>query len=58
MPALTAGELALTVAAVWLMALMIPKSFRLRGFVFLLLTGFSLLLGVGLSLGNVASLFH
>ena len=51
-------ETLLGFAAVWIAALMLPTSAHSRGMVLLLLTGVSLLLGVGWSLGGVGSLFN
>jgi hypothetical protein len=51
-------ETLLGFAAVWIAALMLPTSVQSRGMVLLLLTGVSLLLGVGWSLGGVGSLFN
>ena len=48
----------LAFAATWVAALMLPTSVRGRGMVLLLLTGISVLLSVGWSLGSVGGLFH
>ena len=51
-------ETLLAFAAIWIAALMLPTSVRARGMVLLLLTGVSVLLGVGWSLGGVGGLFN
>jgi hypothetical protein len=51
-------ETLLAFAAIWIAALMLPTSVRGRGMVLLLLTGVTLLLGVGWSLGSVGGMFH
>jgi hypothetical protein len=51
-------ETLLAFAATWIAALMLPTSVRGRGMVLLLLTGVSVLLSVGWSLGSVGRLFN
>jgi hypothetical protein len=51
-------ETLLAFAAIWIAALMLPISVQCRGMVLLLLTGVTLLLGVGWSLGSVGGLFN
>jgi hypothetical protein len=51
-------QILLAFAAAGLALLLVPTSFKFRGFLFLLLTCTGILLGVGLSLGNVAHLFN
>jgi hypothetical protein len=51
-------ETLLALAAIWIAALMLPTSVRSRGMVLLLLTGATLLLGVGWSLGSVGGIFN
>src|SRR5438067_7778859 len=58
MGAMTGSQILLAFAAAGLALLLVPTSFKLRGFLFLLLTGTGILLGVGLSLGNLTSLLN
>ena len=58
MDAMTGPQILLAFAAAGLALLLVPTSFNFRGFLFLLLTGTGILLGVGLSLGNVTRLFN
>jgi hypothetical protein len=58
MDAMTGPQILLAFAAAGLALLLVPTSFKFRGFLFLLLTGTGILLGVGLSLGNVTRLFN
>jgi predicted RND superfamily exporter protein len=58
MGAMTGPQILLAFAAAGLALLLVPTSFKFRGFLFLLLTGTGILLGVGLSLGNLTSLFN
>jgi hypothetical protein len=51
-------ETLLAFAAIWIAALMLPTSVRGRGMMLLLLTGVSVLLGVGMTLGSVGHLFN
>jgi hypothetical protein len=51
-------ETLLAFAAIWIAALMLPTSVRGRGMVLLLLTGVSLLLSIGWSLGSVGHIFN
>jgi hypothetical protein len=55
---MTGPQILLAFAAAGLALLLVPTSFKFRGFLFLLLTGTGILLGVGLSLGNLTSLFN
>jgi hypothetical protein len=58
MDAMTGPQILFPFAAAGLALLLVPTSFKFRGFLFLLLTGTGILLGVGLSLGNVTRLFN
>jgi hypothetical protein len=51
-------ETLLAFAATWIAALMLPTSVKGRGMVLLLLTGVSVLMSVGWSLGSVGRLFN
>jgi hypothetical protein len=55
---MSGAETLLAFAATWVAALMLPTSVRGRGMVLLLLTGISVLLSVGWSLGSVGGLFN
>jgi len=55
---MSGAETLLAFATIWIAALMLPTSVRGRGMVLLLLTGISVLLSVGWSLGSVGGLFH
>jgi len=58
MSAMTGPQILLAFAAAGMALLLVPTSFKYRGFLFLLLTCSGILLGVGLGLGNVAHLFN
>ena len=55
---MSGAELLLAFAAIWIAALLLPTSVKGRGMVLLLLTGVSVLLSVGWSLGSVGHLFN
>jgi hypothetical protein len=55
---MSGSETLLAFASVWIAALMLPTSVKSRGMVLLLLTGVSVLLSVGWSLGSVGHLFN
>jgi hypothetical protein len=55
---MTGPEALFAFAAAAIIALLVPRSSTHRRFVFLLLTGVGVLLGVGLSLGAVGRIFN